>query len=132
MLATARLVLAAAMKPNRPFSVGEIALETGLTVEGLRRILNSRAYQAVMTEQLQMLVGTTITRSVAVMDKIITSEDSTDLNKIAATRAVVHVYQAITAATRDDTDPNKVTDASVKSMLAALKQLSDKRKEQTT
>ena len=96
MLATARMVLAVAIHPDRSFDVGEMAMELGMTVDGVRKILNSPTYQALMSEEIKIRVAGTMTRGVNALDRIIASDKSTDANKISAVRAVTHLFQAMT------------------------------------
>lgn len=100
MLATARMILAVALNPRRPFDVPEIAMETGLTYDTVRQILASPEYAELMNREIRTLVTTTLTKGVSAMDKIIANEKSTDANKVSALRAVVHTFQAMTQTTK--------------------------------
>lgn len=93
MLATARCVIAAAVEGE--FSVEAIAEKTGLTIEATRAVLNSRAYQELVREEMTHIVAHTLVNGVRAMANIVQDAQAKNSDRIAAHRAVVQTYDAI-------------------------------------
>lgn len=97
-LLTARAILAVATNPQIELSVADIAMHAGMTVDSVRRVLNSPLYQNLLEQEVKMLVAGSLTRGIRAMDKIVSGEKSTDMAKIAAHRANIQAFQALTGA----------------------------------
>lgn len=105
-LMTARAILAVATNPDVSLSLTEIAMHSGMTVEAVRRVLNSPTYQQLFDEEIRHLVSRVLTRGIKAMDKIVHDEKSSAMAKVAAHRANISAFQALAGrqAPPDDSD----------------------------
>lgn len=125
MIMTARAVLACALNPAQRLDVTEIAMATGLTREAVRHVLGSQTYQRLISDEIRMLVSGSLMRGVRRLDEIVNGEKTTHSNAIAAHRAVVHTYQAITQARPADDNESK-SDEQLKNALKLIQALGKK------
>jgi len=97
LLETVRCILAAATDGNIEFNVPAIADRTGLTVEAVQRVFSSPVYYGLLQQEALQLISHSLLRGVRAMDKIVHAGGITrNSDKIAAHRAIVHTYQAVT------------------------------------
>lgn len=97
VLATARCILAAAVDSDgTEFSIIGIAERTGFTTDQVRSIMASPLYLQLIQQEAVQLISHALVRGVRRMDKIVNDTKTTDANRIAAHRATVHTYQAVT------------------------------------
>jgi hypothetical protein len=105
-LATVRIVIAAASRMDRPFSVAAIAEDTGLTVEGVREVMEGPLYRDLLTGECRNLLSHAMTRGLRRMDDIVNAEKSSDRDRVSAFNAIVNTYGAVKPTKHDEQPPD--------------------------
>jgi hypothetical protein len=107
-LTICRCIIAAAIDIDSggEFSVVSIAERTGLTTEVVRAILASPTYLKLIQAEAAQMISHSLIRGVRRMDKILHGDRTSDANRIAAHRANVHTYQAVSYRPIKDKPPD--------------------------
>lgn len=108
LLLTAKCVIAAIADQETGFSVPSIADATGLTLEQVREILNTKTFQDLLRQELAHMVSGTMVRGIQTMARIIDDVTAKNSDRIAAHRAVMQTYDSLCGSLeRAPEDPTK-------------------------
>ena len=105
LLATCQCILAAATDGDVELSVRAIAKRTGLTDEVVDAVLASSVYRDLLERESVRMISHTLLRGVREMDAIVNDERASDADRIAARRAMVSTYQAVTRRSQIEKPP---------------------------